>query len=286
MYTCTGASPSALASCGLPPARSLTGLAFAFAFAFAGAAPLSAAAAFTSALNAPASISSPSWMSIALRVLPSKLELKRRDGSGIRAPRAKVSFTAFAYASPVQTIPWCDQTGVPHFHSSVISGSASRINARMRARVSPRHPARSRIRRSMSREADSPPETLSPLRRLVDVAFAAFGGDLDLGRLRVLCACDLLLTFGFDLPTAVESVPACSIDVAPSPVACVGSTRCARSLATRIRQHGSKPDDIAHPRGSRDPGPLFLDDDPASALSAQEDPVTRSGERSDRVGRV
>src|SRR4030095_3623767 len=37
----------------------------------------------------------------------------------------------------VQTIPWCDQTGFIHFHSSVISGSASRINARMRARVSP-----------------------------------------------------------------------------------------------------------------------------------------------------
>jgi hypothetical protein len=74
-------------------------------------------------------------MSIALRVLPSKLELKRRDGSGILAPRANVSFTTFVYVSPVQTIPWCDQTGVPtHFHSSV------RISARMRARVSPRHP--------------------------------------------------------------------------------------------------------------------------------------------------
>ena len=34
--------------------------------------------------------------------------MKRRDGSGILAPRAKVSFTAFVYASPVQTIPWCD----------------------------------------------------------------------------------------------------------------------------------------------------------------------------------
>src|SRR5688572_15338506 len=95
-----------------------------------------ATAAFTSALNALASTFSPSWMSIALRVLPSKLELKRREGSGILAPRANVSFTTFVYASPVQTIPWCDQTGVPiHFHSSVISGSASRISARMRARV-------------------------------------------------------------------------------------------------------------------------------------------------------
>jgi hypothetical protein len=96
-------------------------------------------------------------MSIALRVLPSKLELKRRDGSGTPAPWANVSFTTFVYASPVHTIPLCDQTGVPlHFTSSVISGSASRINARMRASVSPRHPSRSRIRWSMSREAASP----------------------------------------------------------------------------------------------------------------------------------
>jgi hypothetical protein len=94
-------------------------------------------------------------MSIARRVLPVKLELKRRDGSGIVAPRAKVSFTTFAYASPVQTIPWRDQTGLLHFHSSVISGSASRMSARMRASVSPRHPPRSRIRWSMSREASS-----------------------------------------------------------------------------------------------------------------------------------
>ena len=48
---------------------------------FAGG-PFWATAAFTSALNAPASTFSSSWMSIALRVLPSKLELKRRDGSG------------------------------------------------------------------------------------------------------------------------------------------------------------------------------------------------------------
>src|SRR5260370_14104256 len=123
---------------------------------FAGG-PFWATAAFTSALNAPASTFSPSWMSIALRVLPAKLELKRPDGSGILAPRANVSFTTFVYVSPVHTIPWCDQTGVPlHFHSSVISGSASRISARMRARVSPRHPPRSRIRCRRSGEAGFP----------------------------------------------------------------------------------------------------------------------------------
>src|SRR6185436_18872951 len=32
MYACTGASPSAFAICGLPPERSLTGLALGFAF--------------------------------------------------------------------------------------------------------------------------------------------------------------------------------------------------------------------------------------------------------------
>src|SRR4051812_22539644 len=97
---------------------------------------------------------------MALRVLPSKLELKRCDGSGVLAPRANVSFTTFVYASPVQTIPLCDQTGTPngfvgltHFTSSTISGSASRISARMRARVSARHPLRALIRWSMSREA-------------------------------------------------------------------------------------------------------------------------------------
>jgi glucose-6-phosphate 1-dehydrogenase len=47
----------------------------------------------TSALNAASSISSPSWMSIARRVLPSRLELNRRAGSCKDAPFAKVSFT-------------------------------------------------------------------------------------------------------------------------------------------------------------------------------------------------
>src|SRR5687768_3699644 len=192
MYACTGASPSAFAICGLPPERRTTGPCSPFgalvglaalgpglAFAPAFEPPFWATAALTSALNAPASTLSPSWMSIALRVLPSKLELKRRDGSGILAPRANVSFTTFVYASPVQTIPWCDQTGVPiHFHSSVISGSASRISARMRARVSPRHPPRSRIRWSMRREAVFP---VARSRLLIPARTApSMGGDLDL----------------------------------------------------------------------------------------------------------
>src|SRR5262245_56732733 len=146
--------------------------------------PFWVTAAFTSALNARASTFSASWMSIALRVLPSKLALKRRDGSGTLAPRANVSFTTFVYASPVQTIPSCDQTGFVHFHSSVISGSAARISARMRASVSPRHPPRSRIRWSISREAGFPP---------------APGGVacLRLLDLRGLLARDAPLAFGF-----------------------------------------------------------------------------------------
>jgi hypothetical protein len=50
------------------------------------AAALRATAALTSALKARASTASPSWMSIARRVLPSRLELNRRDGSGMLAP--------------------------------------------------------------------------------------------------------------------------------------------------------------------------------------------------------
>src|SRR5262245_55568697 len=49
----------------------------------------------TSALKADSSTSSPSWMSIARRTFPSRLELKRRAGSFRDAPLAKVSFTTF-----------------------------------------------------------------------------------------------------------------------------------------------------------------------------------------------
>src|SRR5262249_9369723 len=130
-------------------------------------------------------------------------------------------------------IPWCDQTGVPiHFHSSVISGSASRINARMRARVSPRHPPRSRIRWSMSWEASFPvacsrllipartgssPSAfaicgLPPARSFNGLAslapslalVPAFGGDLDLvADLRGLLARDVPLALGFALLSVI-----------------------------------------------------------------------------------
>src|SRR5262249_4372132 len=46
-------------------------------------------------------------------VLPSRVELKRPEGSSSEAPLAKVSFTTLLYVSPVQMIPACDHTGPP-----------------------------------------------------------------------------------------------------------------------------------------------------------------------------
>ena len=46
---------------------------------------------------------------MARRVLPSRLALKRRDGSSNAAPLAKVIFTTFFYVSPVQMIPACSR---------------------------------------------------------------------------------------------------------------------------------------------------------------------------------
>jgi hypothetical protein len=54
-----------------------------------------ATACRTSALKAASSTSSPSWMSIARRAFPSRLELKRRAGSFSDAPLGNVSFTTF-----------------------------------------------------------------------------------------------------------------------------------------------------------------------------------------------
>src|SRR5262245_29858428 len=108
-----------------------------------------------SALNASASTFSPSWMSIARLVFPSRLELKSFFGSFSEAPLAKVSFTIDLYDSPVQMIPSCDHTGVPiHFHSSTTSGSACLMSLRIRLRVSPRQSPSSAILRSISSGAE------------------------------------------------------------------------------------------------------------------------------------
>src|SRR3984893_2420040 len=111
----------------------------------------------TSALKADSSTSSPSWMSIARRTFPSRLELKRRAGSLRDAPLAKVSFTTLQEDPPVQIMPSCDQTGVPiHFHSSTTSGSAFLMSLRILLRVSPRQSPSSAILFEISSDAGWP----------------------------------------------------------------------------------------------------------------------------------
>src|SRR6516225_8289061 len=129
-----------------------------------------------SAFNAFSSILPPSWKSMARLVLPSRLELKRPEGSFSEAPLAKVIFTTFLYVSPVQMIPACDHTGTPlHFHSSTTSGSACLMRVRRRASVSPRQSFSSLILASISREGDpSPLPSFEPLLLLLAVGIAFF----------------------------------------------------------------------------------------------------------------
>src|SRR5215212_6598995 len=101
-------------------------------------------------------------MSIARRAFPSRLELNRPEGSINAAPLGNVILTTFLYVSPVQTMPPCDQTGVPiHFHSSTISGSASCMICRTFASVFPRQSANSLILSSINAEAVSTGTDLS-----------------------------------------------------------------------------------------------------------------------------
>src|ERR1700678_2826193 len=53
-------------------------------------------------------------------------------------------------------MPSCDQTGMPHFHSSTASGSASLISLRILLRVFPRQSPRSAILFEISSEAGWP----------------------------------------------------------------------------------------------------------------------------------
>ena len=106
-------------------------------------------------LKAEASNSSPSWISIARRMFPSRLALNRRVESLNEAPLAKVSFTLSLYDSPVQMMPSCDHTGVPiHFHSSTTSGSSSAMSLRILLSVAPRQSPSSVILCVMSSVAD------------------------------------------------------------------------------------------------------------------------------------
>src|SRR5215510_3101592 len=92
---------------------------------------------------------------MARRVLPSRLALKRPEGSFSEAPLAKVTFTTLLYVSPVQIIPSCDHTGTPlHFHSSTTSGSASLTKLRSRLSILPRQSSSSLILASISSEGD------------------------------------------------------------------------------------------------------------------------------------
>src|SRR4029077_5803804 len=84
-------------------------------------------------------ILSRSKKSIARHALPSRPALKSLSGSGRLAPWEKVSLTLSLWALPTAIIPSRDHTGLPiHFHSSMISRSASRMLLRMLARVLPR----------------------------------------------------------------------------------------------------------------------------------------------------
>src|SRR5215471_12022804 len=111
-----------------------------------------------SAFKAFSSILSPSWISMARLVLPSRLELKSPEGSANKAPLAKVIFTTVLYVSPVQIIPACDHTGTPlHFHSSTTSGSACLMRIRIRASIPPRQSLSSLILASISRDGEYSP---------------------------------------------------------------------------------------------------------------------------------
>src|ERR1700719_4929075 len=76
---------------------------------------------------------------MARHALPPRPALNSLSGSGSLAPFEKVSFTLSLWALPTAIIPSRDHTGLPiHFHSSIISGSASRMFLRMLANVLPR----------------------------------------------------------------------------------------------------------------------------------------------------
>src|SRR5438876_3948727 len=91
-------------------------------------------------------ILSPSKKSIARLALPSRPALKSLSGSKRLAPWEKVSFTFPLWALATAIIPSRDHTGLPiHFHSSIISRSASRMLLRMLANVLPRQSVSSAI---------------------------------------------------------------------------------------------------------------------------------------------
>src|SRR5580700_829867 len=115
-------------------------------------------------------ILSPSKKSIARRALPSRPALKSRSGSGRPAPWEKVSFTFPLWALATAIIPSRDHTGLPiHFHSSMISGSASRMILRMPAKVSRRQSVSPAINWSICSDGVIVPTSLYPRQDLLQV---------------------------------------------------------------------------------------------------------------------
>src|SRR6266487_2497928 len=95
-------------------------------------------------------ILSPSNKSIARQALPPRPALKSLSGSARLAPREKVTFTLSLWALATAIIPSRDHTGLPiHFHSSMISRSASRMLLRMLASLLPRQSVSSAISSSI-----------------------------------------------------------------------------------------------------------------------------------------
>src|SRR5215471_19757032 len=134
---------------------------------------LSATAARMRSFKAASSTLSPSWMSMARLTFPSRLELNRPEGSFNAAPLGNVILTTFLYVSPVQTMPLWDQTEVPHFHSSTISGSALCMMSRTFARVFPRQSPSCLIFSSMNADAGSTGTGLSRTAQILAPILAA-----------------------------------------------------------------------------------------------------------------
>jgi hypothetical protein len=83
---------------------------------------------------------------MARRMFPSRLELKRREGSSRAAPWRTSSSRPSCRTRRCRRSRRATRPGVPiHFHSSRISGSACLISARIRPSVSPRQSSSSAI---------------------------------------------------------------------------------------------------------------------------------------------
>ncbi len=133
----------------------------------------SATAARMSAFNAFSSILSPSWKSMARRVLPSRLELKRPDGSVQRGALGE----GHLHDGLVGLAGADDAAARPHRNAAPLPlldhvGVGLLDEALIRASVSPRQSPSSLILASISREESSPPfASFAPLPSCSSLAF-------------------------------------------------------------------------------------------------------------------